>query len=214
MTAAFFRESDQQECLDLPGGTGSTAAGKAILTAGAIPPVKVPPPGTAARAGCVQWDHESSPEVFTRIYACVVHVNPEDVPNIGTGMSEWVENNPVIIAGDFNAEPRTEVMDWMYSSTVLAPPMTTPPLPQSHGRFWEAAMCPIPGDPHGCDLPIRSGDPTTGELGSGRKIDYIFADEVHFDQVMSSWVDDPGLSCNGKKCSDHLILIGDLHLAG
>jgi hypothetical protein len=201
------KEIDGCDALGVPGlkapdcrcPDGPHLTGTGMLTAGPSPPVEVPPPG-AASANCVLWDHEGQ----TRVHACVVHVSQEQVPAIGAGMSQWVEDGPVIVAGDFNTRPDSDEIEALYSAKLPVSPML--PEQRAHGRFWEAAQC---GDDPACERPKRGGEATAGLVN---KFDYIFADDEHFDRAISARVEDTEGQCGGRPCSDHSMLWGDLRL--
>jgi hypothetical protein len=205
MESRFFTDSNDERCLEVHGQL--SGAGRAILTIGA--PIHLPSP--SPNAGCVIWQHEWAEELSTSIDVCVVHISPEVAPEVGQSMSAWAErpaSPPVIVAGDFNATPISPEMDWTYSSAFPIQPGQPP----GRGRFWEADMCvPVPPTDPECSLPVRGGAVTAGH----RKIDYVFADDLHFGQWASATVvDTAGLCNNGLDCSDHKMVVGEFHLLG
>jgi outer membrane protein OmpA-like peptidoglycan-associated protein len=118
----------------------------------------------------------------------------------------------VILAGDFNAEPDHTAMDAVYSKSIP----TKGELPRlSTGRFYEADICAYQPE---CRSPTRDGE-GTNDKGS-RKIDYVFADDAHFDLRINARVEDTADQCGGgdlnpfanNDCSDHRMPWADLRL--
>jgi hypothetical protein len=157
MTVTFFPDKDPKtnkdkthsNCPDRPDNVsapGPRLVGKGILTLG--PAVQIPAPKDDMPAGCVLWDRQGGPQV----HVCVVHLpgpddprevnkNPKTVEIVGRALSGCADSGPVILAGDFNADPGHAVMDSVYSNQV---PTTDEPPRLSTGRFYEADMCTGP----------------------------------------------------------------------
>ena len=235
MTVTFFPDKDKNDkdkdtneyathpnCPDRPDNVsvpGPSQIGMGILTLG--PAVRIPAPQDVP-ARCVLWDRQGGPQV----HVCVVHLpapddprevnkKPKTVERVGQALSGCADSGPVILAGDFNAEPGHAVMDSVYSNQVPTIPTTDEPPRLSKGRFYEADMC---ADQPECQSPKRWGEDTNA-TGS-KKIDYVFADDAHFDQRMTAKVEPTAKQCGGgdinpyakNDCSDHRMLWANLRL--
>ncbi|AOS63647.1 exonuclease III [Actinoalloteichus hymeniacidonis] len=147
----------------------------------------------------------------TTVRACVAHMSSDsseftaqfDALNL-----QWQLDDPMlptILLGDFNATPtptdgEPDLMSRLYSSEV------TPP---GTGIFREVSECgrddPTAAD--GCTQRSRSG-PWTYLSQNPRKIDYVFVDQEHFGEVVSSRVTIDEAECGRMRCSDHRMLWG------
>ncbi|MGH9893750.1 MAG: endonuclease/exonuclease/phosphatase family protein, partial [bacterium] len=230
MTVTFFPDKEEDKktdkthpnCPDRPDNAAVPAVpgptkqiGMGILTLG--PAVQIPAPNgetpenpNGVPAECVLWDRQGGPQV----HVCVVHLpapdkpeekkkNPKTIELVGQALSGCADSGPVILAGDFNAAPGDAVMDSVYSTSIKG----------GKGRFYEADMC---GDQPECREPKRAGEGTNA-TGS-EKIDYVFADDAHFDQRMTAKVENTEDQCGAgdidpfDDCSDHQMLWANLTL--
>jgi endonuclease/exonuclease/phosphatase family metal-dependent hydrolase len=193
--------------VDCPGGSAERddVLGIAILVVGEAKPVSVP---NGVRLLCADWQR------FGGVRVCTAHVNPlpePDIPDIAEVVNAWSEKSPVIVAGDFNADPEQDSMSPMYD--VEVPGGKSP----SEGNFYEADMADAKAS---SGIRARNGENTwCGGCLEGaptgvytRKIDYIFADADHFHAEMSGVVEDTERACGGERCSDHAMFWGEVRL--
>jgi hypothetical protein len=124
--------------------------GTAILTVGGSEPAAMP---SGIKLLCAKW------VAGGRVLVCTAHVDPlpkRDIPDIARTIGPWADQVPVIVTGDFNAQPQQDSMSPMYSPAVAGGHSP------SHGRFYEAGMCHR-------SIASKLGDPCgTGMLGRRR----------------------------------------------
>ena len=96
---------------------------------------------------------------------------------------------PVVIGGDFNAQPNWSTLDHLYAPWIN-------PENSGHGRFKEVDqnLDGLRGDANNPDPGCRCGENTFAGSDGSRKLDYIFVSQGHFydvhgDATWSDWSD-------------------------
>jgi endonuclease/exonuclease/phosphatase family metal-dependent hydrolase len=173
---AYFDEhtktTNEMRCSTNEGRWPSRSLGKAILVQGQATPAA--PGGFDARGVpqvdvCVHWQGPMP------IRFCSVHTGPDRIPAVASGVNGWARAEPVIVVGDFNAEPDDAVMDTMYKGGDEDP--------RGRGSFYEADTF-FTGSPGPWSRHERCGERTNRGL-IPEKIDYVFLDAEHFEKPAS-----------------------------
>ncbi len=139
---------------------------------------------------------------------CAAHVDgdlkDEGAPAVVTAVRTWAQGAPVILGGDFNADPQDPNLSQYYIAQ------------GGNGEFVEADQSDRSYFVPNCNglTSCRSGamtagrraaPPSNGLTTATRKFDYLFAGAASFDPAVADTVD---VQMNGTSLSDHLMYRG------